>query len=232
MIFRLYIFRHQFDEMALLQQEYVRRVEDKICSLEIVNDGKAVRVLGGGKEAVIPTTEELTAYIHEQETQDEIESFQENVMQLAEEKVVIAEQTLSLVDNICKRLDSDVKEMEKVLLVRMLLWVTGDNMFWSTSLIFCFPFRFVSYHRSILENSKRQEQRNQTIWLLSTWFQEQLIGFLPRLFRMTLEQGCSIYLTKTQKVIKVSPKFFSSEALDTALKLIDVYIFPWYHDSF
>lgn len=140
MIFRLYIFRHQFDEMARLQQEYVRRVEDKICSLEIVNDGKAVRVLGGGKEAVIPTTEELTAYIHEQETQDEIESFQENVMQLAEEKVVIAEQTLSLVDNICKRLDSDVKEMEKVLLVRMLLWVTGDNMFWSKASFFVFPF--------------------------------------------------------------------------------------------
>jgi hypothetical protein len=105
--------------MTRLQQEYVHRVEGKIGALEIV-DGKAVRVLGGGSDApaVVPTTEELAAYVHEQETYDQIEAVQQDVVQRAEEKVAISQQTYSLVEDICKKLDSDLTDLEKVLNVR------------------------------------------------------------------------------------------------------------------
>ena len=104
--------------MSRLQQEYVHRVEENIGALEIV-DGKAVRVLGGGSDApsVVPTTEELAAYVHEQETYNQIETVQQDVVQRAEEKVAIAQQTYSLVENICKKLDSDLTDLEKLLQV-------------------------------------------------------------------------------------------------------------------
>lgn len=110
-----------FEEISRLQQDYVQRVEEKIGALEVV-DGKAVRVLGGESDAaVVPTTEELAAYIHEQETYNKIEAAEEDVVQRAEEKVAIAQQTYSLVENICKKLDSDLTELEKILHVRRLL---------------------------------------------------------------------------------------------------------------
>jgi hypothetical protein len=53
---------------------------------------------------------------------------QQDALQRAEEKVAIAEQTYSLVDNICKRLDSDLADMEKHLQVRM-----SDKRIWEQS---------------------------------------------------------------------------------------------------
>lgn len=100
-----------------LQQNYIERVEEKIGSLEVVENGTKVRVLGAGENgpAVIPTTEELTAFVREPNTLRQIEAIQEDTLQHAEEKVAIAEQTFTLVDNICKRLDSDLQEMKGLL---------------------------------------------------------------------------------------------------------------------
>jgi hypothetical protein len=108
-----------FEEMTKLQQEYVQRVQDKVCQLEIV-DGEGVRVLNSGSDGpvVIPTTEELAAYIREKDTYGEIERVQTDALQRAEEKVAIAHQTYSLVDSTCTRLDNDLMEFEKSLQVR------------------------------------------------------------------------------------------------------------------
>lgn len=100
--------------MVSLQQAYVHRVEGKIGSLEVVENGTKVRVLGSGKNrpAIIPTTEELMAYVREPSTLRRIEVVQADALQRAEEKVAIAEQTCNLVENICKRLDADLEEMK------------------------------------------------------------------------------------------------------------------------
>lgn len=109
-----------FDEMSQLQQDYVQRAEGKMDQLEIVN-GNGVRVLGSGSggPVTLPTTEELAAYIHEPEALKRIETVQEDALQRAAEKVAIAEQSHALVDNICKRLESDLSEIEKMLQVRL-----------------------------------------------------------------------------------------------------------------
>jgi hypothetical protein len=106
-----------FDEMVMLQQDYVRRVEEKIGNLEVVENGTKVRILGKGRNrpAIIPTTEELMAYVREPESLRRIETVQGDTLQRAEEKVAIAEQNLGLIDNVCKRLDADLEEMKKLL---------------------------------------------------------------------------------------------------------------------
>jgi hypothetical protein len=111
--------------MTRLQQEYVHRVETKMDELEVV-DGTTVRVLGAGPDGptVVPTTEELLEYVHQKNEYRKIEKIQEDCLQRAEEKVAIANQTYSLVDDICKRLDSDVTALEKLLQVRFLLVVS------------------------------------------------------------------------------------------------------------
>jgi hypothetical protein len=103
--------------MVHLQQEYVRRVEEKIGSLEVVESGTKVRILGKGKNrpAIIPTTEELMAYVREPESLRRIEAVQADTLQRTEEKVAIAEQNLGLIDNVCKRLDEDLEEMKSLL---------------------------------------------------------------------------------------------------------------------
>lgn len=125
------------EEIMGLQQDYLKRVEEKMEKIEVVN-GEGVRVLsqkryGTGdrddddekmaardKElpVVIPTTEELMAYVHESSTRSKIELLRADAMQQAEEKVEIANQTFELVDNLCRKLDTDLKDMERSLLTR------------------------------------------------------------------------------------------------------------------
>jgi hypothetical protein len=121
-----------FEDMTKLQQEYVQRVQDKVCQLEIV-DGEGVRVKNGGSDdpVVIPTTEELAAYIREKATYGEIERVQTDALQRAEEKVAIAHQTYSLVDSTCTRLDNDLMELEKILQVRRTLCLLGWTILWN-----------------------------------------------------------------------------------------------------
>eukprot|EP00533_Pseudo-nitzschia_delicatissima_P010803 CAMPEP_0116095222 /NCGR_PEP_ID=MMETSP0327-20121206/9549_1 /TAXON_ID=44447 /ORGANISM="Pseudo-nitzschia delicatissima, Strain B596" /LENGTH=330 /DNA_ID=CAMNT_0003586877 /DNA_START=40 /DNA_END=1032 /DNA_ORIENTATION=+ len=128
------------EETMRLQQEYLQSVEGKMGKLEVV-DGKGVRVLSSedressssdkdddddesmddaGTElpVVIPTTEELMTYVHDASARAKIESMRDDALQQAEEKVEIANQTLELVDNLCRKLDFDLKEMERTLLTR------------------------------------------------------------------------------------------------------------------
>ena len=112
------------------QQDYVQKGEEKLLALEIVVPPKGavahhprltlqpgVRVLGGDRrEVVIPTTEEMMRFISK--TTGPLTSIRELealALQLAEEKVSIAEQSYALVDSVVKRLDADLEAMEKAL---------------------------------------------------------------------------------------------------------------------
>ncbi|KAG7343184.1 SGF29 tudor-like domain containing protein [Nitzschia inconspicua] len=129
-------------EMTQRQKAYVAQVEEKIVSNLEVIDGKGVVIVpkvdptdrekdegkkkkGKSKEAsktltepvvVIPTTEEFLRFVHDAEAMAKIRALQTDCLQQAEEKVAISQQTYAIVDNICRRLDSDLREMEKLLL--------------------------------------------------------------------------------------------------------------------
>ena len=105
------------DQLTHEEQEYVRRAEEKVLQLELATttDGRpGVVVLGGkSREAVIPTTEELSAYVHDQEALSRIRSLRASALQQADEKVAIADQTHSLVGATVERLDNDIAVLEK-----------------------------------------------------------------------------------------------------------------------
>jgi hypothetical protein len=107
------------DQLTHAEQEYVRRAEAKVLQLELgtTSDGRpGVHVLGGkSKEVVVPTTEELSAYVHDQEALALIKSLRASAMQQADEKVAIAEQTHSIIDATVDRLDSDIAVLENML---------------------------------------------------------------------------------------------------------------------
>lgn len=65
---------------------------------------------------VIPTTEEFLRYVNDPVALSRIKALQSDCLQQAEEKVAISQQTYDIVDNICRRLDSDIVAMEKLLL--------------------------------------------------------------------------------------------------------------------
>mmetsp|Transcript_46198 Transcript_46198/g.51513 ORF Transcript_46198/g.51513 Transcript_46198/m.51513 type:complete len:341 (+) Transcript_46198:50-1072(+) len=123
------------EETRMLQQEYIRRVEDKIGKLEVVGEG--VRVLMNrnnehndkdnnnididdedekmipcdkNRPVIIPTTEELMAYVHEPTTMSRIQSIQSGALQQAEEKVEVAKQTYKIIDNLYWKLDEIISE--------------------------------------------------------------------------------------------------------------------------
>jgi hypothetical protein len=105
------------EEMKRLQIEYVSRVEDKMSNLEIV-EGEGIKVLGTDEDrpVVIPTTEELMTYIHDEPDKlGRIRQLYTDCLQQSEERVTIADQTYSLVDNICQRIDADMDKLEKLL---------------------------------------------------------------------------------------------------------------------
>lgn len=93
------------------QQAYVQAAHDKMMQLEVTSKG--VKVLSGNGQVVIPTTEELYGYLHNESAYREIQTLQTNAMQQADEKVAIAEQTYNIIDSAVKRLDQDLSTMEK-----------------------------------------------------------------------------------------------------------------------
>ena len=107
-----------FEEMTKLQKEYIERAEWKMEQLEIV-DGNSIRVLGTDDNGptVLPTTEELVHYIYDHDTLKRIEMIEKDALQRTAEKVAVAEQSHALVDNVCKRLESDLVRIEKNLQV-------------------------------------------------------------------------------------------------------------------
>jgi hypothetical protein len=106
------------EELKQAQQQYIERAEAKVMQLELEEtaDGKAgVKVLGGGTEVILPTTEELSSYIRDPVALQRIQNLERDVVQQSEEKVAIAEQTYAIVDETVKRLDHDLAKMESLL---------------------------------------------------------------------------------------------------------------------
>jgi GTP cyclohydrolase III len=86
--------------MRQAQQAYIHQAEEKIMQLETVeheNGEMAVRVLHGDA-VVMPTTAELTDYVHDAATYQEIQKLQTNCLQQSEEKVAIARQAYEMMD--------------------------------------------------------------------------------------------------------------------------------------
>jgi hypothetical protein len=118
-------YRLLVEQLSHVEQECVRQAEEKIMALELAktqNGRDGVVVLGHSgsnkhKTAVVPTTEELTRYIYDSKSYQEIQKLRSQAMQQSEEKVAIAEQTYSLVDSTVQRLDEDLAMMEKYVLI-------------------------------------------------------------------------------------------------------------------
>ena len=66
----------------------------------------------GGDNVIVPTTEELRGRIMNPAELEMIARLRREAIQQSEEKVVVAEQTYSLVDEVVKRLDSDLSKFE------------------------------------------------------------------------------------------------------------------------
>lgn len=64
------------------------------------------------EDVVVPTTEELRGRIMNPAEMEMIARLRREAIQQAEEKVVVAEQTYSMVDEVVKRLDSDLSKFE------------------------------------------------------------------------------------------------------------------------
>mmetsp|Transcript_22537 Transcript_22537/g.31448 ORF Transcript_22537/g.31448 Transcript_22537/m.31448 type:complete len:296 (-) Transcript_22537:25-912(-) len=110
------------EELRRAEQDYARTAEEKVAQLQCgktENDQDGVVVLGGEAkergEAVIPTTEELSSFIHDEEAWQHIVALRTKASQQAEEKVAIAEQNYALVDATVRRLDRDLGQMETLL---------------------------------------------------------------------------------------------------------------------
>jgi Inhibitor of growth proteins N-terminal histone-binding len=106
------------EELKQRHREYIHHAEEKVMALEVVvpPDGPpGVRATGGSGEVIIPTTEELLSWISQPGALQAIRNLEASALQLADEKVAIADQTHSLIRSIVKRLDADLENMEKIL---------------------------------------------------------------------------------------------------------------------
>uniref|UniRef100_A0A7R9WSY6 SGF29 C-terminal domain-containing protein n=1 Tax=Craspedostauros australis TaxID=1486917 RepID=A0A7R9WSY6_9STRA len=112
-------------EMMKLQQQYVDDAEKKVLGLDVV-DNRGIRVAkrkrGSAKSKataddnlVVPTTEELAEYIHNEDMYSRIRECHQSAEQYAAEKCAIADQSCALIEDVCDRLDEDLKHLEQVL---------------------------------------------------------------------------------------------------------------------
>ncbi|CAB9506313.1 Inhibitor of growth protein 4 [Seminavis robusta] len=110
------------------QQEYIRQAESKVLALEVVKPPPSlpngtdpplqpgVRVNEQLPEVIIPTTEEMMEFIADHPgALAAIRELQGTTLQMADEKVAIANQTFALIDSVVRRLDADLECMEKTL---------------------------------------------------------------------------------------------------------------------
>ena len=109
------------DRMRQLHQEYIRQAEEKVMQLEIIykqhNGGVGIRTLNG-EQVIMPTTLEMMDYTYDEGMNNEIKKLHRDCLQMADEKVGIAQQTYEMVDAIVQRLERDMEAMEKILQVR------------------------------------------------------------------------------------------------------------------
>ena len=106
------------EELRQAEQQYIKKCEDKIDRLElsVTPDGiPGVKVLTGSGEFIVPTTEDFKDYLYDEAALEQISALRRDALQQSEEKVAIADQTLSLVDATVSRLDKDLQALESLL---------------------------------------------------------------------------------------------------------------------
>jgi hypothetical protein len=106
------------EDLRQAEQQYIKQCEDTINRLElgVTPDGiPGVKVLTGSGEIVVPTTEDLNEYLYDEAALQQISALRRDALQQSEEKVAIADQTLSLVDATVCRLDKDLQALEALL---------------------------------------------------------------------------------------------------------------------
>jgi len=173
------------EELRQSQQDYVVRAEEKMMQLELAEtkDGKpGVKVLGGGKEVILPTTEELSSYIRDQAAFQRIRNLEEDVVQQSEEKVAIAEQTYAIVDATVKRLDHDLAKMET------LLKTTGE-------------FQVASGSAKPNDLAAIQVVPNSPDWILAKVISHDLESGMYRLSDEDVESNKIFHLPESQVVV-------------------------------
>lgn len=108
------------------EEAYVQRAEQTILELPLAarkrkrdasssavgKDGDNSDDDQGDDNVIVPTTEELRGRIMNPAELEMIARLRREAIQQSEEKVVVAEQTYSLVDEVVKRLDSDLSKFE------------------------------------------------------------------------------------------------------------------------
>ena len=109
------------------EEAYVQRAEQTILELPLATrkrkrDAASSAVgkdsdgsdedRGDEDDVIVPTTEELRGRIMNPAELEMIARLRREAIQQSEEKVVVAEQTHSLVDEVVKRLDSDLSKFE------------------------------------------------------------------------------------------------------------------------
>ena len=114
------------EQLREAEEAYVQRAEQTILELPLAArkrkrdaSSSAVGKGGdnsdddqGGDNVIVPTTEELRGRIMNPAELEMIARLRREAIQQSEEKVVVAEQTYSLVDEVVKRLDSDLSKFE------------------------------------------------------------------------------------------------------------------------
>lgn len=109
----------KLEELRQLQHEYIQHVEGKVLmNLEIVKDGTKLGLRSmNGQDIVVPTTQELFQYTHQDypEMYSRIEQLQRDCLQLSDEKVSIAKQIHKTIDGTVQRLDKDIEAVETIL---------------------------------------------------------------------------------------------------------------------
>lgn len=173
------------EELRQAQEDYVVEAEEKVMKLELSEtaDGKpGVKVLGGGKDVILPTTEELSSYVRNQSSLQRIQDLERDVVQQSEEKVAIAEQTYAIVDATVKRLDHDLAKMET------LLKTTGE-------------FQIASGSAKPNDLAAIQVVQNSPDWILAKVISHDLESGMYRLSDEDIESNKTFHLPESQVVV-------------------------------
>mmetsp|Transcript_27343 Transcript_27343/g.33116 ORF Transcript_27343/g.33116 Transcript_27343/m.33116 type:complete len:136 (+) Transcript_27343:113-520(+) len=93
------------EELKQAEDNYINHAEKKILNLPVTKDDD-------GNVTVVPTTEELQSLISQPKLFQKIEQYRKDVEQFSDEKISVAGQTLELVDETLKRLDTDLAQFE------------------------------------------------------------------------------------------------------------------------
>jgi len=101
-------FTHVLDTLRKAEDAYIKRTQGIILDFPIPLQEEDEAI-------VVPTTEELRAYVHDQESMDKIQSYRLEVKQLAAEKLAVANQTYNIINSTLGKLDREVTEYENLL---------------------------------------------------------------------------------------------------------------------